>query len=120
MGSTPEVIDPRALTLLAQQLDDSVVEAIVAAYLGQIDQRSEELRTAIPDAGTRLRDAAHSLAASSLTVGATRLGHLCQDIEAAVAAADDARARELAHRALPEIDEVATGLAATRWAGSVT
>jgi len=118
MGSTPEVIDPRALTLLAQQLDDSVVEAIVAAYLGQTGQRSEELRAAIPGGDTRLRDAAHSLAASSLTVGAMRLGHLCRDIEAAVAAEDDVRARELAQRALPEIDEVAIALAATRWAGS--
>jgi len=120
VGSTSSPIDLRALALLAEQLDDSVVEAIVAAYLGQVAQRSQELRSAIPAGGAPLRDAAHSLAASSLTVGATRLGHLCQDIEAAVAAADDTRARELAHRALPEIDEVATALAATRWAGSVT
>jgi len=120
MGSTSDAIDLRALTLLSQQLDDSVVEAILAAYLGQIDQRSEELRTAIPDAGTRLRDAAHSLAASSLTVGAMRLGHLCRDIEAAVASEDDVRARELAHRALPEIGHVATALASTRWAGSAS
>jgi HPt (histidine-containing phosphotransfer) domain-containing protein len=116
MGTAHDPIDTRVLTLLAQQLDDLVVEAIVAAYLGQAPQRSDELRAAMPTGGTALRDAAHSLAASSLTVGATRLGNLCRDIEAAVSGNDDVHARELAQRALPLIDEVGAALAATRWA----
>ena len=117
MGPAHDPIDAKVLTLLSSQLDDTVVASIVGAYRSQLSMRADALRESVPAGGIPLRDAAHSLTASSLTIGATRLGTLCRDVEGAVERHDDDRAAELAAKALDELVDVADALTRSPWAG---
>jgi len=115
MGASHDVIDWKALRLLADQLDDAVVVSILDAYSAQLPMRVAALRATVEGAGTPLRDAAHALTASSFTIGAHRLGQLCRDIEAAVERDDAEKARALTSLALAEIDDVAEALGGSPW-----
>jgi len=116
MGASHDVIDWKALRLLADQLDDAVVVSILDAYSAQLPMRGAALRATVDAAGTPLRDAAHALTASSFTIGAHRLGQLCRDIEAAVERDDTEKARTLTALALAEIDDVVEALGGSPWA----
>ena len=118
MGASHTVIDWEALRLLADQLDDTVVVSILDAYSTQLPMRAAALRTAVDGAGTPLRDAAHSLTASSFTIGAAQLAQPCRDIEAAMERDDHERARALTALALSEIDDVADALSGSPWAAA--
>jgi HPt (histidine-containing phosphotransfer) domain-containing protein len=118
MGASHDVIDWKALRLLADQLDDAVVVSILDAYTAQLPMRAAALRASVDDAGTPLRDAAHSLTASSFTIGAARLGQLCRDTEAAVERNDVDKARALTVMALAEIDDVSEALCGSPWAAT--
>jgi HPt (histidine-containing phosphotransfer) domain-containing protein len=115
MDAAQDAIDWKVLRLLAAQLDDDVVTSILDAYSEQLPMRAATMRASVPVGGTTLRDAAHALTASSLTIGAERLGHLCRDIESTLALGDDDRARALATKALDEIDNVTVALQRSPW-----
>jgi HPt (histidine-containing phosphotransfer) domain-containing protein len=115
MGPTHVVIDWPALQPLAEELGDDVVVSILDIYAHELPDRARMLRSTRDLGGTPLRDAAHSLTASSLTIGAHRLGQLCRDIEAAVEREDVDRAKVLTSQALAEIEDVTEALASSPW-----
>ena len=80
------VWEPEVLRSLEEQLGNAgrtMAEEIVALYLSQGRVLVDRLRAAAeaPDTVT-LRDVAHSLRGSTLTVGGARLATLCELIEA--------------------------------------
>jgi HPt (histidine-containing phosphotransfer) domain-containing protein len=94
----PAVWEPEALARLGYELGDSdgsVLDAIVSLYLTQGRELVDRLVAAAEasDAVT-LRDVAHSLRGSTLTVGGARLAAICKRVELAgslVEAQDAAR-----------------------------
>jgi CheY-like chemotaxis protein len=78
-------VDEAALMQMREELmDDELLASVIERYAAELDGRAAEIRAAI-EAGdpARLADAAHVLAAPSATIGLTRLGALCRELEAA-------------------------------------
>ncbi len=94
----PAVWEPEVMARLGYELGDedgSILDAIVSVYLSQARDLVDRLGAAAEasDAVT-LREVAHSLRGSTLTVGGARLAALCKRIELAgplVEAQDAAR-----------------------------
>jgi HPt (histidine-containing phosphotransfer) domain-containing protein len=102
-------VDFSALDELREVLGDVVADTVLATYLAVLPQRRNALAEAALVGGAVLRDAAHTLAASSLSVGASTLGETCREIEARVASGDPSAVR-LAADAVAECDRVSVAL----------
>jgi HPt (histidine-containing phosphotransfer) domain-containing protein len=102
-------VDFSALDELREVLGDVVADKVVATYLSVLPQRRSALADAALVGGAALGDAAHTLAASSLSIGARTLGETCRAIEAGASSGDPAAVR-LAADALAECDRVSAAL----------
>ena len=104
------VWESRVLDDLSVQLGDSdggMTAEIVSTYLAQARELVGRIESAVESSDALgLRDAAHSLRGSSLTVGGARLGALCERIELG----GDAESQEAAGRARQEFDALASQL----------
>ncbi|MEA2268300.1 MAG: hypothetical protein QOC64_910 [Solirubrobacteraceae bacterium] len=82
---TTSPIDGSALDRLREELaDDELLASVVARYVGELDGRRDAILAAHAAGDpAALTDAAHVLAAPSETVGLTRLGALCRELERA-------------------------------------
>jgi CheY-like chemotaxis protein len=78
-------IDGSVLDRLREELaDDELLASVVARYVGELDGRRDAILAAHAAGDpAALTDAAHVLAAPSETVGLTRLGALCRELERA-------------------------------------
>ncbi|MBI3687205.1 MAG: response regulator [Actinobacteria bacterium] len=98
-------LDHGALKRVREELDEEAVRVIVQAYLDDLPTRRLHLQAALGKGKARpVAVAAGRLCASSLTVGAERLAHLCRNIESAAHAGDLDSCRAL----LPTLADVCT------------
>jgi HPt (histidine-containing phosphotransfer) domain-containing protein len=109
-------IDLTVLQEMSETVGEDVTALVVQTYLRSAEPRRTALEQALPLGGRALRDAAHAMTAASATVGARRLADLLWQVEARAGDGDDDPARDVAGRAITEMEQVVTELGATRWA----
>lgn len=113
MSTVTGAVDWSVLRDLTEQMGDEDIAAMVLdAYRGEIPGRRAALESALTSTPEELRDAVHALKASSLTVGALRLGEMCRQAETLVVSGDLEAARDYGSQALAELDLVSADLEA--------
>ena len=100
-AGTAPAVEPGALDSLRSLGDPGVVKEIISTYLDDAPRRLGDLRRGLEGGDAEgAKKAAHTLKGASRSVGAVKLGALCQKAEEALKAGDLARARAL----LPEVE----------------
>jgi HPt (histidine-containing phosphotransfer) domain-containing protein len=99
-------VDKATLSSLREQLggEDPVLDRILGLYLRELPGRMAAIRSAVEQGDAEaLRESAHALRGSSVTLGATLAAELSAGLEAGAVAGDLARAPEL----LQQLEEAA-------------
>jgi HPt (histidine-containing phosphotransfer) domain-containing protein len=113
-GAAPAV-DWSVLRELGEAMDDpELADDVAAVYRAELPRRRDALARAAADLcddPTALADAAHTLKAASLSVGAKRLGALCARTERLARGGDIPAARDSAVQTLAEIARVERAVA---------
>jgi HPt (histidine-containing phosphotransfer) domain-containing protein len=112
---SPSGLDVRVLDELATDYDSDLADTLVELYLAELPHRVASIVLGASGSGEVLREAAHALSSTSLTVGARRLGELCLELERGWQ--DPAVARRLVPEVVAESDVVERELG-SRYAGS--
>ena len=79
-----DAVDPNTLDSLREQLggQEEVLQRVLGLYLGELPGRMDAIRQALEQQDARaLRDAAHSLRGSSVTLGANLVAQICEQLE---------------------------------------
>jgi hypothetical protein len=94
----PPVVDPRALDVLTEELDDpALVATVVRTYLRELPGRVDWIVSACADADpVRLELMTHTLRSTSMAVGAMGLAAACERLERTARAESDARSWDAA------------------------
>jgi HPt (histidine-containing phosphotransfer) domain-containing protein len=93
---------------IAREYDRDLADQLVALFLAELPDRIAALTLGAAAGSTVVRDAAHTLGSTSLTIGAARLGQLCRDLEREWA--EPAQVRALVPAVLAEADRVSCAL----------
>ncbi|MGE0114607.1 MAG: Hpt domain-containing protein [Steroidobacteraceae bacterium] len=76
-------LDPQQIALLRSLRNGALLPQLLRTYRDQAARQIEEIRSAVNDADHEaVRVIAHTLKSASFSIGATRLGELCAQLEA--------------------------------------